>query len=644
VKKSTKTEKEPDYGGLDIDDQEDVEEINYKENVKTQAPTKDPKQAIFDKIPVSDTVLGIDFGSNSSAVSYWCDKKGKYRTIQLESNKKTLASIVAFNQNDKFVVGDEALRVMRKNPSAIFNDIKKRILNQNPFTYKGQQMYPHLVVAQIILELKREVEIRIGAIVKKTILTVPAYFPDSLRCVLKSAAELCQLQVIRIINEPTAAAVYYSQKYPESYNNCLFIDIGGQTLDFTIAHVKGNTVDVECTFGDPTGGYKSVDHAIVFELLSQISKQYGPEMAQRLERNIVFYQQVLEIAEEMKIKMGQSACRIYTISETFNINDINYLLTFKLLRKQFEACHLNFFRNIIGSYNTLMSKSIRPEDQLQIVIPIGGPATSKYLISQLQKMFPIPIKRNFDHITCVAKGACIYGKNLESKKNNILSDVVPLSIGVELENGVFEKIIMSNSKMPTQGSAVFSTTKDFQTAVLIKLLEGQRVKSSENHLLGTLYLDNIQLGFKGEPRIRLKITIDQNNILFCSAIDCTTNSERGIVIESPSRLKIDEVLKAKQLVKKYQKEDQKFYQTMKVRSTIKNILDHLRGLIATYTDKNFSTLKPKVDKWESEVEALSSLKHDNIVRLTGIQQELYEQIEQINLELELSGITRKRVR
>lgn len=511
-------------------------------------------------------ILGIDFGSSNSCVSYYI--QGQLETLGQNSLHKSIPSIVSISPTGSVFVGSEA-KIYQSNQDYFFNsNLKRELLQKNELIFQGKKLNIQILISQIFLHLKREVQLKLNNTVSKCVLTVPAYFSEETRHVLKDSAIIAGLDPIRIINEPTAAAIYYSHKLNTVNKICLFVDAGGLTLDMTVCNILEGVIDVLATQGDDSCGHYLINKEIQKELIDQISRKTNFKDLKELKK------QITDLAEQIKTTILDLPIENITLSRKLRYKGLEQIFEFEFDRKMFIKFHQGYLLRFRKVYHTLINNPEIKNFTIEKLILIGGPMNSSLFRTLVLDELEYEVMEYFDNITSVSKGAALYGAFLNGFfKGKILTDVLPISIGVETSNGVFEKLIPSNCKLPCIKTSNFTTTEDFQSKVKIKILEGERPLAKNCNLLGQIVLDNIELGLRGTPVISVILEVSQDGTINAYVEDSKTKDNKNLQINSSSRLKPEQMERLIIEAKKYQRQDAKFISLMSLFAKIRRLKD-----------------------------------------------------------------------
>ncbi|MCL4400605.1 molecular chaperone DnaK [Candidatus Parvarchaeota archaeon] len=530
-----------------------------------------------------EKIIGIDLGTTNSQAALVIAGKP---TIIPSAEGATIAgkmfpSVVAFTKNGEVLVGEPARRQAISNPDNTIFAAKRKM--GTDFTYKiGSKEYtPQQISAFILQKIKRDAEAFLGTTVSKAVITVPAYFNDNQRQATKDAGTIAGLEVVRIINEPTAAAMAYGLD-KEKEVKIIVYDLGGGTLDVTLMEMSNGTFEVLATSGDVQLGGVDMDNALIKYIIEDFKTKEGIDLT----NDKVAYQRIRDAAEKAKIELS-------TVLET----DINlpYIaineagpknLELKLTRATLE----NLIRPIIERSrqpieNVLKDANVS-KDTISKLILVGGPTRMPMVQSFLSDIFGNKLERGVDPMEAVALGAAIQGAVLSGDiKDVVLLDVTPLTLSIETLGGVATPIIDRNTTIPIKTSKTFSTADDYQTVVTIHVLQGERPLSKDNISLGMFNLEGIPPAPRGIPQIEVTFDIDANGILSVSAKDLATNKTQKITITAPNKLSKDEIEKAVKEAKENEEGDKKRKENIEAKNEVSSLAYSLEKTLSEFKDK-----------------------------------------------------------
>ncbi len=532
-------------------------------------------------------VIGIDLGTSNSAASFL--EAGKPKIIpSAEGNTiygKAFPSVVAFTKNGQKLVGEPARRQAVSNPENTFTAFKRKMGTGHKYKANGKEYTPQQLSAFVLQKIKKDAEEFLGDKVEKAVITVPAYFDDNQRQATKDAGKIAGLEVIRIINEPTAASLAYGIDKTEKEQKILVFDLGGGTLDVTVMEFGEGVFEVKSTSGNTELGGTDMDEVLVEHIVAEFKKEQGVD----LKKDDMAMQRVKEAAEKAKIELS-------TVVET----DINlpYVtadssgpkhLTLKISRAKLEQLVEPIIKKCEKPIQQALADSkMQPADIGKIVL-VGGPTRMPAVQKFVEHVVGTKVERGIDPMECVSQGAAIQAGVLEGEiKDVLLLDVTPLTLGIETLGGVRTPLIERNTTIPTRKSQIFSTAADNQPAVDIHVLQGERDFAKDNKSLGRFQLVGIPPTPRGIPQIEVTFDIDANGIVNVSAKDLGTGKEQSVKIVASQKLNDAEIEKMKKEAEQHAEEDKK----------MKEEIDTINEADATIysTEKMLTELKDKADK------------------------------------------------
>jgi molecular chaperone DnaK len=496
-------------------------------------------------------IIGIDLGTTNSCVSVI--EGGEPIVIPNAEGARTTPSVVAFSKDGERMVGQVAKRQAITNPDRTVISIKREMGSSFKVNIDNKQYTPQEISAMILGKLKGDAEAYLGTKVTEAVITVPAYFTDAQRQATKDAGKIAGLDVKRIINEPTAAALAYGLD-KEQEQTIMVYDLGGGTFDVSILEIGDGVIEVKATAGNNRLGGDDFDDCVVKYLLGEFKKDTGIDLAS----DKIAMQRLREAAEKAKVDLsGVTSATInlpYITADASGPKHMEIALT----RAKFNELTAHLVEKTMGPVNQALSDSGLSASQLTKVLLVGGSTRIPAVQDAVKKITGKDPFKGINPDECVAVGAAIQGGVLGGDVEGILLlDVTPLSLGIETLGGVFTKLIERNTTIPTKKSQVFSTAADSQTSVEVNVLQGEREMAQYNKTLGRFHLDGIAPARRGVPQIEVTFDIDANGIVNVSAKDLGTGKEQHVTITSSTNLSKEDIAKAVKEAEANAKEDAK---------------------------------------------------------------------------------------
>ncbi len=570
-------------------------------------------------------VIGIDLGTTNSCVAVI--EGGEPVVITNAEGARTTPSVVAFSKTGERMVGQVAKRQAITNPDRTIASIKRHMGTDYKVNIDGKDFTPQEISAMTLQKLKADAEAYLGAPVTEAVITVPAYFTDSQRQATKDAGKIAGLDVKRIINEPTAAALAYGID-KEDDQKVMVYDLGGGTFDVSIIEMGDGVQEVLATAGNNRLGGDDFDQKIIDWLADEFKKEQGVD----LRNDKMAMQRLKEAAEKAKIELsGVTTSQISLPFITADATGPKHLET-TLTRAKFNEMTADLVEATMGPVRQALSDSGLQPSQLNKILMVGGSSRIPAVQDAVKKFTGKEPFKGINPDECVAVGAAIQGGVLGGEVEGLLLlDVTPLSLGIETMGGINTRIIERNTTIPTKKSQIFSTAADNQTSVEVHVLQGEREFARDNKTLGIFHLDGILPARRGTPQIEVTFDIDANGIVNVSAKDLGTNKEQSISITSSTNMSKEDVEKAVQEAEKFAEEDKKRKEAVDIRNGADQMVYQCEKILADDGDKFSETDKADL---QTKIDALKeALKGEDIDAIKAKQEELTQQFYKISEEL-----------
>ena len=576
---------------------------------------------------MAERIIGIDLGTSNSAAAIM--EGGRPTMIPSAEGTtvggKAFPSYVAFTKDGQLLVGEPARRQAVSNPDGTIKNVKRKMGTSEKVKALGKEYTPQQVSAYILQKIKRDAEAYLGETISKAVITVPAYFDDNQRQATKDAGAIAGMEVVRIINEPTAAALAYGLDKTDVEQKILVFDLGGGTLDVTIMDLSGGVFEVLSTSGDTKLGGSDMDESLTKYVIEQFKKETGVDLSKD---NMAFWR-VREACEKAKIELSttmQTEINLpYISSDASGPKHLVQTITRAKLEELVEPIVSRCRKSIDQAIKDANLKN----DQIDKVIMVGGPTRMPIVQNFVENIVGPKIQRGIDPMECVSMGAAVQGAVLSGDvKGVLLLDVTPLSLGIETMGGIATKLIERNTTIPTRKSQVFSTAADRQTSVEIHVVQGEREMASDNTSLGKFILDGIPPAPRGVPQIEVTFDIDANGIINVTAKDKGTGKEQKITIASSNKLSKDEIENMVKQAEQFAEADKKKREEVELENQADQAIYSVRKSMDELGEKVSNEERTKVEAAISDLESARASKDSAKIK-SGIE-ELFKAMEPIS--------------
>lgn len=574
-------------------------------------------------------IIGIDLGTTNSAVAVM--EGGESVIVPNAEGNRTTPSVVAFTKDGERLVGETAKRQAITNPGRTISSIKREMGSDYKVSVDGKDYSPEEISAMILQKIKNDVESYLGETVTEAVITVPAYFTDSQRQATKDAGKIAGLNVRRIINEPTAAALAYGVDKETNHNKVMVFDLGGGTFDVSILEVGDGVFEVLATRGNNKLGGDDFDQKLVDYMAEEFMKENGLD----LRKDPTSLQRLKDAAEKAKKELSSTLSTNVNLPFITAINGTPAHLNMDINRSKFEDLTSDLVKATEGPVKEALKDAGVSASEVNKILLVGGSTRIPAVQESVKKLVGKDPQKDINPDECVAIGAALQGGVLTGEvKDLLLLDVTPLSLGIETLGGVTTKLIERNTTIPTKKSQVFTTSADGQTSVEIVVLQGEREMASDNTLLGRFTLADIAPAPRGIPKIEVSFDIDANGIVNVTAKDQGSGKEQNMTITASTNMSDDEIQRKVDEAEKYAEEDKKKKESIEAKNNAESVIYQAEKTVKDLGDKVDETEKAavngKIDDLKKALEAdnvedMKQKTEDLTQEVYKMSQKLYEQ-------------------
>jgi molecular chaperone DnaK len=555
-------------------------------------------------------VVGIDLGTTNSVIA-WMKPDGSIEVIPNAEGSRLTSSIVAFTKTGEILVGEPAKRQMILNSERTIKSIKRKMGSDYKVRIDDKEYTPQQISAYILMKMKKDAEQYLGGRIKKAVITCPAYFNDAQRQATKEAGQIAGFEVLRIINEPTAAALAYGLDKKKE-QKVLVYDLGGGTFDVSILEISEGVIQVIATSGNNHLGGDDFDQRIIDWLAEEFKKQHGIDLREDKQA----LQRLRDAAEKAKIELSTKLETDISLPYIAATSSGPLHLETRLTRSLYESLVRDLVEMTRGPIERALSDAKLSPRDIDEVILVGGMTRTPMVQRLIYEVFGKEPNKSVNPDEAVAIGAAIQAAILAGSakdKDIVLVDVTPLTLGIEVKGGLMEPIIPRNTTIPVRKSKIFTTAEDFQTEVEIRVYQGERAMARDNIFLGSFRLVDIPPAPRGVPQIEVTFDIDSDGIVHVSAKDLASNKEQSMVVTGRHKLREDEIKKMVEEAQRYEEQDKRKREEVELKNKADDLAYSVNKMLKEHGGKLPQDLK---DRLESLVKDLrDAINRDDIAKV-----------------------------